>query len=81
LRANSLQQGEDDVSMGGDESEQAPRQSTPKEVQEATRVMRKSMEDQDHCPAFLISKNSNLVSIITKDQGGLDPFYYLQFQF
>ena len=54
-----------DVPMGGIENDQAPRQSTPKEVHEATQVMRKSMEDQDHCPAVLISKNSNLVTLIT----------------
>jgi len=26
------------------------------------------MEDQDHCPAVLISKKSNLVTLITLDQ-------------
>ena len=40
LRANSLQQGEDDVPMGGNESEQVQRQSTPKEVQEHQRGQR-----------------------------------------
>ena len=55
----------DDVPMGGNDSEQAPKRSTPKEVQEATQVMRKSMEDQDHCLAVLISKCSNLASLIT----------------
>jgi len=51
--------------MGGNESEQFQRQSTPKEVQEATQVMRKLIEDQGHCPTILVSKCINLVTLIT----------------
>jgi len=50
--------------MGGNESEQAQRQLTPKEFQ-ATKVMRKPIEDQDHCPTILVSKCSKLVTLIT----------------
>ena len=65
--------------MGGNESEQVQKQSTPKEVQEATQVMRKVIEDQGHYPTILISKYNNLVTLITWDKGGLGLFYYLWF--
>ena len=51
--------------MGGNESEQVQRQSTAKEIQEATQVMRKLVENQDHCLTILVSKYSNLVTLIT----------------
>ena len=38
-RANSVEEEETDVPMGGNESEQAPSQSTHKEVQEAIQVI------------------------------------------
>ena len=65
LRANSLQQGEDDVPMGSTKGDQVQRQSNLKGVQEAIQVMRKLKEDQCNCPAVPDSKCSNFASLIT----------------
>ena len=53
--------------MGGKEKEQVQGQASPtsKEVQEATQVIRKLIEDQEHDPSFLVSKYSNLMTLIT----------------
>jgi len=65
--------------MGGNESEQVQRQSTPEEVQEAIQVKRKLIEDQHRCPTILVSKCSNLVTLITKNLSGWGPFYCIGF--
>lgn len=71
LRANSFQQGEDDVPMGSkgnsNESDQVQGQATPtpKEVQEATKVMREPLDNLDHDPTMLVNKGNNLLTLIT----------------
>ena len=60
-----------DVPMGSKENsnegeqEQGQAIPTPKDVQEATQVMRKLIDDQGHDPTILVSKCSNLLTLIT----------------
>jgi len=65
LRANSLQQGEDDVPMEGSESIQSQGQSNSKEVQEAIQAVREFIEDQGYYPAVPVNACSKLMTLIT----------------
>ena len=51
----------------GNESEHMQRQATPtpKEVQEATKVMREPLDNLDHDPTMLVNKGNNLLTLIT----------------
>jgi len=65
LRANSLQQGEDDVPMGSTKGDQFQSQSNSKEVQEDIQVVREFIEDQGYYPAVPVNACSKLVTLIT----------------
>jgi len=65
LRANSLQQGEDDALMEGNESGKSQSQSNSKEVQEAIQVVREFIEDQGYYLVVPVSACIKLVTLIT----------------
>jgi len=65
LRANSFQQGEDDVPMEDHDDGQPQEVLTSREIQEVHKVMRNQLEDQVSYYLVLSSKISNLLTLVS----------------
>ena len=64
LRANSFQQGEDNVPKEDHDHGQAQERPKSKEIQEVLKVMRNQLEDQvSYCPV-LSSASSNFLTLV-----------------